>query len=312
MELPTRDTSSRRTERRSALLLCAGTLAAGAVAQLMAGRPAYGSVFAPGWLPVAAAVIAAAGIAPVNGPGEWLRAQRTLQWSGLLLMIWAANGLPLDLLRAAGLIPLPVDWPGLVTKALALGAVIVLAHLALARPAALTSARPAAWYGYAAFVFALPYPVLRAIWALGGTPGLDRPGAAGQGYAPLVLAAPWVLAAALSLLLVPTWRRLPRRLLLAAGWTATAIVGMIGPAACWALLVGLLGGGPPAPPGAEPSGIALWVFALFYGSWLFFSIAEGAATRSYQLRSARPAGGPAGVTAAAEVSPGVRLRARES
>jgi hypothetical protein len=28
---------------------------------------------------------------------------------------------------------------------------------------------------------------------------------------------------------------MPRRLLLAAGWSATAIVAMIGPAACWSL-----------------------------------------------------------------------------
>jgi hypothetical protein len=33
-------------------------------------------------------------------------------------------------------------------------------------------------------------------------------------------------------------------------------------------------------------GIAVWVPCLFYGSWLLFAIAEGAATRSYQLRSA--------------------------
>jgi hypothetical protein len=34
------------------------------------------------------------------------------------------------------------------------------------------------------------------------------------------------------------------------------------------------------------TGIATWVFALFYGSWLLWAVAAGAATRSYQLRSA--------------------------
>jgi hypothetical protein len=37
-------------------------------------------------------------------------------------------------------------------------------------------------------------------------------------------------------------------------------------------------------PGSK--GIAIWVFGLFYGSWLLWAIAAGAATRSYQLRSA--------------------------
>ncbi len=31
-------------------------------------------------------------------------------WLGLLLMLWIANALPLDLLRILGLIPLAVDW----------------------------------------------------------------------------------------------------------------------------------------------------------------------------------------------------------
>jgi hypothetical protein len=92
---------------------------------------------------------------------------------------------------------------------------------------------------------------------------------------------PWLLAAAVSLLLVPTWRWVPRRLLLAAGWSATAIVAMIGPAACWALVTGLAGG---HDPGSK--GIAIWVFGLLYGSWLLWAVAAGAPTRSYQLRSA--------------------------
>ena len=74
---------------------------------------------------------------------------------------------------------------------------------------------------------------------------------------------------------------MPRRLLLAAGWSATAIVAMIGPAACWSLVTTLVAGG---DPGLQ--GIAIWVFGLFYGSWLLWAIAAGAATRSYQLRSA--------------------------
>ena len=92
---------------------------------------------------------------------------------------------------------------------------------------------------------------------------------------------PWLLAAALSLLLVSTWRWMPRRLLLAAGWSATAIVATIGPAACWALVTKLAASGD-----LGMRGIATWVPCLFYGSWLLWAIAAGAATRSYQLRGA--------------------------
>ena len=73
---------------------------------------------------------------------------------------------------------------------------------------------------------------------------------------------------------------MPRRLLLAAGWSATAVVAMIGPAACWALVTAVVSGRDPK------SGIAIWVLGLLYGSWLLWAIAAGAATRSYQLRSA--------------------------
>lgn len=54
---------------------------------------------------------------------------------------------------------------------------------------------------------------------------------------------------------------------------------------CWALVTALVAGSPNAGGG----GIATWVFGLFYGSWLLWAIAVGAATRSYQLRSASPA-----------------------
>jgi hypothetical protein len=38
---------------------------------------------------------------------------------------------------------------------------------------------------------------------------------------------------------------MPRRLLLAAGWSATAIVALIGPVACWALVTALVSGRDP-------------------------------------------------------------------
>jgi hypothetical protein len=185
-----------------------------------------------------------------------------------------------------GIVPSTVYWPALATRAFALAAVVVLARLTLAHPAAPASRRPPAWFGYAAFVLALPYPVLRVHWALGGTLGLLAPGGAGAGWEPLLIAIPWALAAVLSLILASPPRWMPRRLLLAAGWSATAIVAMIGPAAFWAFVGALAGGGDMAM-----GEIALWVFGLFYGSWLLWAIAGGAATRAYQLRSA-PLGMP--------------------
>lgn len=264
-----------RAERGIAVALCFAVAATG----LLRSAPSDGPSFAPSWIPFAAAALAAAAIVVAKGQPTWVRLGPALLWSGLLLMVWAANGLPLDLLRLTPLMPFPIDWAALTSKTLALAAAVVLARIALARPGA--STRPAAWYGYAAFVLALPYPALRAVWALGATPGLAYPGAAGHGLAPLLLTIPWLLAAALSLLLVSPRRGLPRRWLLVAGWSATTIVAMIGPAAVWSLVAVLLG----RSDGAEAP-ISMWVFTLFYGSWFFWAIAAGAATRSYQLRTA--------------------------
>ena len=299
MESQSRPSPSSSVEPWIALALCVAVALARTVEHRLSALPADALAPAQAWLPLAAAAFAAAGIVPLNGWPQWLRIQRVSRWIALLLVIWAAKGLPFDLLTMTGtigrrtasgaIVIATVDWPGFATRTLALAAAVVLAHLALARPAAPASTRPATWYGYAAFVLALPYPVLRAVWALGGTPGLSRPDAGGHGYAPLVLAIPWVAAAMLSLLLVPTWRWLPRRLLLLAGWTATAIVGMIGPATVWALVSTLAAPAASAPSGAEAPGIATWVFALFYGSWFLWAIAACAATRSYQLRSANSA-----------------------
>ena len=246
---------------------------------------------APDWLPLAAAGLAAAGILSLDRSSPWLRVREAMRWTGLLLMVWAASGLPFDLLTAAGLmghrtaageiVPSTVYWPALATRAFALAAVVVLARLTVARPAAPPSTRPPAWFGYVAFALALPYPLLRVHWALGGSLGLMAPGGAGAGWEPLLIAIPWALAAVLSLLLASPPRWMPRRLLLAAGWSATAIVAMIGPAAFWAFVSALAAGGE-----MDTGAIDLWVFGLFYGSWFLWAIAGGAATRAYQLRSA--------------------------
>lgn len=271
-----------------ALALCAMVIAAWTLEQLARNQPVNAWAFAPGWLPLIASMFSMAGIIRLNGSPRWIRLQRALLWCGLLLMVWLANGLLFDLFALAGLIGDPVtglrtavNWPGMATRAFALAVVVFLARIALRRPTFPASTHSATWYGYAAFLFALPYPALRIWWALGGTPGLISPGVAGHGLAPLLLIIPWLLAAALSLLLVSPPRWMPRRLLLFAGWSATALVASIAPAACWTMITKLANG--------DRTGLddmATWVFCLFYGSWLLFAIASGAATRSYQIHIA--------------------------
>ncbi len=282
MEPQHSDPRGRWAEPWIGLALCAAVVLGWAVEHLVPGRPTYAQSFAPDWLTLAAAGFAAAGIAPLEVPSGWSRVPRACRWIGLLLMVWTANGLPLDVLRVVGLIPLGVDWPGLATRALALAAAVVLARPLLTDPTAPPATRPATWYGYVAFGLALPYPALRTVWALGGTLGLQWPGAAGEGWIPWIASIPWLVAAALSLFLVLPPRWMPRRLLLAGGWSATAIVAMIGPAACWSLVVAVAGGG------GSFVGIEFWVFALFYGSWFLWAIAAAAATRSYQVRTSAP------------------------
>jgi len=287
MKSQTRHLLGSKAESWIALALCAAVAAAGALQQLVHDRPAYAERSGPDWLPLAAAGLAAAGIILLlTGRSQLPRLQRALIWGGLLLMVWAAGGLLLDLLRLVpgGLMPEGVDWPGLVTRTLALAAFVALARLVFVRPVAHAATRRAAWYGYAALALALPYPVLKTWWALGGSFGLRWPGADGLAgsFALWLPAVPWLLAAILSLLLVLTPRWLPRRLLLLAGWSATAIVATFGPAACWAFVTGLANGD------IDSGGMATWVFGLVYGSWFLWAIAAAAATRSYQVRTAAP------------------------
>jgi hypothetical protein len=281
-----------RAEPWIGLGLCVAVALGWTLEQIVPDRPDYARVFGPDWLPLPAAAFAAAGLVPFPGSALWLRVRWFVRWIGLLLMVWVANGLPLDLFAVAGLLGhrtadgtislTGADWPGLVTRALALAAVVVMARLILARRAAPASP-PATWYGYAAFVFALPYPALRTHWAMGGTLGLQWPGAGGEGWEPWLISIPFMLAAAMSLLLVSPHSWMPRRLLLAGGWFGTAMVAMVGPAACWALVSTLATGGD-----TGFNGIDLWVPTLFYGSWFLWAIAAAAATYSYQLRTAAP------------------------
>jgi hypothetical protein len=276
-----------RAERWIVMFLCTLVLLIWVFERFILHSPVDIDGFAPFWLPIASTILAVSGIIQLGHSPLWLRIQRTLLWSGALSMLWLANGLIFDFLALAGLIGDPstgqrisVDHLGMVTRILALCVTAVLAHTAFAHPASQASINPATWYGYAAFALALPYPVMRIYWALGGTVGLMYPSGAGHGFAPLLLAIPWILAAAISLLLISPPHWIPRRLLLTAGCIATIIVASIAPAACWSLITK-----PVIVDSSAKVGIATWVFGLFYGSWLLWAITAGAASRSYQLRT---------------------------
>jgi hypothetical protein len=278
--------------------LCIAVLTASALKQFVFNSAASGHSLAPEWLTFIAAGTAIAGVIRWNGRLQKLRLQRVFLWGGLLLMVWVANGLLFDLLTLVGLIGDPVTgrlasvyWPGLTTHALALAATVMLARLALARPATYSSTATTTWYAYAAFVLALPYPVFRILWALGGTMGIIKQGQAGQGYEPLLIAIPWLLAAVISLLLISPRKWIPRQLLLVAGWTATAIVAMIGPSAFWTMITKI-----GSHNFSGPIGMSMWVPCLFYTSWFLWALAAGAATRSYQLRTSRFTDIPVDVT----------------
>lgn len=91
MESQSSQSLASSAEPRIALALCAAVLAARALEPFVRNQPTYAQNFAPYWLPLAAVGLAAAGIM-LNGRPQWLRVRRALLWSGLLLMVWAANG----------------------------------------------------------------------------------------------------------------------------------------------------------------------------------------------------------------------------
>ena len=269
-----------RSENWIALFLCVAVIVSRILEQSFQNQFDGSSILALVWIPLVVTVFIATGFIRMDEQPVLLRIRQMVYWGCLLLMVWVANGLPFDILRMAGLIPMPVNWPGFVTKVLAFAVVVILIHQTF--PVPVKNRHVTRLYGYAAFILALPYPVLRTCWMFGGTLGLNSAGAAGTGFIPWLASIPWWIAAILSLLLVSKRFFLPRRLLLAAGWSATAVVALIGPVACRVLISDLLKG--------EDTGfgdMAIWVPCLFYFSWLFYAVAIGAATRSFQLRTAQ-------------------------
>lgn len=98
--------NERRAQAWVLLALCGAVLAAWALGRLVPNRPDYAKIFGPDWVALAAAGLAAVEIILLHGGPRWQRLQRALMWGGLLLMVWAANGLPIDLLPRRGSDPI--------------------------------------------------------------------------------------------------------------------------------------------------------------------------------------------------------------
>ena len=74
--------------------------------QVLPDGPDYARILGPRVAPAGRGQLRRGGTDAPEGPSLWLKLRRAVRWIGFGLMVWAANGLPIDLLRAAGLIPL--------------------------------------------------------------------------------------------------------------------------------------------------------------------------------------------------------------
>lgn len=127
-------------------------------------------------------------------------------------------------------------------------------------------ARMPRWPAWVAVLFALPYPVLRTVWASGGTLGttdgpLDMPAWLAWG---VVVAGALLVVLAVVLLVArgPVWFRAP----LGFGGVALGLVlAFVGAAGTVMTLDAVAGGR--AVEAAGNSGLAWWAFLVVYGSW---------------------------------------------
>ncbi|MEU5862950.1 hypothetical protein ABZ815_17360 [Nonomuraea sp. NPDC047529] len=255
------------------LQISALTVLAFVVALALAPLPTlpYTTGFAPHWVTIVAAVLGAVFVVRPH-PAGLLPA---------LLLLWSAGGLVLDVFRAFfALTGIPagefaqVDWPGMALRGLSLAGCALLGALLLPR----IRVPGGAWLGYAAFAIGFVYPSAKLYWSAGGT--WLRPADYGEGfpYGELVMLA---IGAVGSLALVQRWGRwLPRRLVLAGGWTGAAMLTTMGAMSVLGTLSQLLGITRGPVPLSEPATVA--AVAVVYGSWLLFGLAVAGATLSYQ------------------------------
>ncbi|SHG87853.1 hypothetical protein [Streptoalloteichus hindustanus] len=281
---------------RTAAALCAAAFGAALAEPHLPGGRDYADDFAPDWSPTVGAALAVPALVLARTAGR--RAPRSLVLTtgsaGCALLLWSAGGLVFDLLRAVALlagvliIPSEVDWPGMLTRGLALAAtsttaVALRGYQRSAAEGCRGCGRPAhrtrPWFGLLALVAALPHTLTKVYWSLGGTAGAtgEREADFANGWGAVVSG---VLAMVLALALTQARPRvLPRWTLLTAGWAAAAVLVAPNLPAVTGLLRDVLGEAPPRVRHA----IAPEVFPVV--SFLVWGVALGLATQDFQRRT---------------------------
>ncbi|HLZ71813.1 MAG TPA: DUF3995 domain-containing protein [Dehalococcoidia bacterium] len=151
-----------------------------------------------------------------------------------------------------------------------------------------------AWAGYAAFAWAMLFAALSFYWAAGGAAGVETNAPAITRLVlardPVWIAILWatgalkVLAGLLALALVQRWGRvLPRRLLLAAGWAAFAIMALYEGAASLVQHALMVSGAISTPAGLGETS-ARWHLFLWDPWWLLGGVLFGLAAWRRQQR----------------------------
>jgi hypothetical protein len=251
------------------------------------------------WLSVAVALLGLSERHTMSAP-------MTVLIGGLVFTTaWSITMLPFDLLRIVALVPLPLSPWGLGLRLLLLGAAVGALLPVLRTRNAHHERCPAChrtlpgpldrvprWPAAIAVVFALVYPTLRVIWAMGGTFGttgtpLDLDPAVAWG----VVGVGAVLVAFTLILLVgrgPVWARALFGLGGLVAGMGLAVIGGLAASRSAAQI---------ATEGLQSSGndeLMIWTFLLVYGSWFVTGLAVIAASWRYwaRRRDACPTCGP--------------------
>ena len=240
----------------------------------------YSVGLVPALVPWLAAVLAVA-IAVVGLSDGRARSAGASLVVGLVVVLtaWSVVMLPFDALRIVGLVPLPLSGWGLglrlalvVAAATSVSPALQVQRAHRERCRACGRALPGRfdrlprWPVVLGTIAALVYPLLRTIWAMGGTFGLSgEPIAMDPALAwGVVVVGVMLVAFAVFLLLDkgPGWAR---ALFGLGGLMPGAALTTIGALAAFGASTMLLREGPWSTQGDE--GIRTWIFVLVYGSW---------------------------------------------